>query len=262
MNDKFWIDFLPLYAVFLLSIVYTLSAIFAGMKVSGLESNSGYKKTRGQMASVVGATLALLAFVLAFTFNMAANRFDDRKQLLLSEVNAIETAYLRSGLLPQTYTIETRKLLREYVDLRVLAVTQIDKLEEAVLRSEEIQKKLWAVAEKMYAQPQVPSGGRLYIRSLNEVFDLHTKRVVVALQTRIPETIWIGLYVVAALAMATVGYQFGQTSRIPGPISLVLAMAFSSVLTLIADLDRAGGGTVMVDQRPMIQLQQKLLATP
>jgi len=39
-------------------------------------------------------------------------------------------------------------------------------------------------------------------------------------------------------------------------------MAFSSVLTLIADLDRAGGGTVLVDQRPIIQLQQKLHASP
>jgi len=38
-------------------------------------------------------------------------------------------------------------------------------------------------------------------------------------------------------------------------------MAFSSVLTLIADLDRAGGGTVLVDQRPIIQLQQKLHAS-
>jgi hypothetical protein len=262
MNDKMWIDFLPLYAVFLLSVVYTLSAIFVGMKLSGFESKSGYEKTRGQMASVVGATLALLAFVLAFTFNMAANRFDARKQLLLSEVNAIETAYLRSGLLPQTYTIETRKLLREYVDLRVLAATQIDKIDEAILRSEEIQKKLWAVAEKMYAQPQLPAGRSLYIRSLNDIFDLHTKRVVVALQTRIPETIWIGLYVIAALAMVTVGYQFGKTRRIPGPISLILAMAFSSVLTLIADLDRAGSGTVLVNQRPIIQLQQKLHALP
>ena len=262
MNNTIWIDHLPLYAIFLLTVLFTLSAIFAGMKLSGFESKSGYEKTRGQMSSVVGATLALLAFVLAFTFNMAANRFDARKQLLLSEVNAIETAYLRSGLLPQPYTIEARKLLREYVDLRVVAATQTDKIEEVIRRSGEIHQQLWMLTEKMFAQPELPAGRSLFVRSLNEVFDLHTKRVVVALQTRIPETIWMGLYAVAALAMVTVGYQFGVTRKIPGPISVILAMTFSSVLTLIADLDRAATGTVQVDQRPIIQLQQKLISSP
>jgi len=72
----------------------------------------------------------------------------------------------------------------------------------------------------------------------------------------------MGLYAIAALAMVTVGYQFGRTRKIPGPISVILAMAFSSVLTIIADLDRAATGTVLVDQRPLIELQKKISSSP
>jgi hypothetical protein len=46
---------------------------------------------------VVGATLGFLAFLLAFTFNMAANRYDTRKGLLVEEQNAINATYRRSG---------------------------------------------------------------------------------------------------------------------------------------------------------------------
>ena len=52
------------------------------------------------MGAMVRATLGLLAFILAFTFGLAAARFDTRRQVLLDEANAIGTTYLRAGMLP------------------------------------------------------------------------------------------------------------------------------------------------------------------
>lgn len=68
---------------------------------------------------VVGATLELLPFVLAFTFNMASNRYNARKQPLLDEVNAIGTAYLRADLIAQPFRDQAKALLRRYVDPHV-----------------------------------------------------------------------------------------------------------------------------------------------
>jgi hypothetical protein len=48
---------------------------------------------------MVAATLALLAF----TFGMAASRFDVRRGLVIDEANAIGTTYLRAGLLPEPF---------------------------------------------------------------------------------------------------------------------------------------------------------------
>ena len=71
---------------------------------------------------MVAAVLALLAFLLTFTFGMAASRFEARRQVLLDEANAIGTAYLRAALLSDPQRAEIRKLLREYVDVRLEAV--------------------------------------------------------------------------------------------------------------------------------------------
>lgn len=38
--------------------------------------------------------------MLAFTFGLAASRFDARRQIVVEEANAMATTYLRAGLLP------------------------------------------------------------------------------------------------------------------------------------------------------------------
>jgi hypothetical protein len=45
-------------------------------------------------------------------------------------------------------------------------------------------------------------------------------------------------------------------------VNVLLATAFSAVILLIADLDRAAEGTVMVGQEPLLKLQQRLDAQP
>jgi hypothetical protein len=70
---------------------------------------------------LVGATLGLLAFILAFTFGLAAARFDTRRQVVLDEADAIGTTYLRAGMLPERRE-EIRTLLRNYVNTRLEAV--------------------------------------------------------------------------------------------------------------------------------------------
>jgi hypothetical protein len=70
---------------------------------------------------MVGATLGLLAFILAFTFGLAAARFGARREALLDEANAIGTTYSRAGMLPDRGE-EVRRLLRDYVAARLEAV--------------------------------------------------------------------------------------------------------------------------------------------
>ena len=90
------------------------------------------------------------------------------------------------------------------------------------------------------------------------VRELHGKRVTVGLQFRIPGTIWLGLYAVSGLAMIAVGYQFGQSRQRQLLFGFILAAAFSSVIGLIADLDRSAEGTIKVDQQPVKDLYEQL----
>lgn len=255
-------DRLPLFAVFILTVAFVLLAIEIGMRLGAIGSRRPAGKGAETVGSVVASTLGLLAFILAFTFSMTASRFDARKQLLLDEVNAIGTAYLRAGLLPQPYQTEERRLLREYVDVRASLARAPGTLAEAMARSEAIQDLMWSQVEQMTARNLTSVAQGLFIQSLNDVIDLHGKRVIVGLQHRIPGTIWLGLYGVAALAMVVVGYEFGQSRQRQLALSALLALAFSAVILLIADLDRAGAGSVQVSQQPVLDLQQKLHASP
>src|SRR5512132_3431561 len=60
------------------------------------------QKGAGSMAgltTVEGAVFALIGLLLAFTISGALQRFDDRRQLVIQEANAVSTAYDRLGLL-------------------------------------------------------------------------------------------------------------------------------------------------------------------
>ena len=49
---------------------------------------------------ILAATLTLRALIIGFSFSMATNRYDQRKNFEEGEANAIGTAVLRADLLP------------------------------------------------------------------------------------------------------------------------------------------------------------------
>jgi hypothetical protein len=253
-----WFQQLPLAAVFFLSVVIVLASLGIGYgvglrRLKGTASHDG-----GPIGSIVGALLGLLAFILAFTFGISASRFDTRKQLLLNEVNAIGTAVLRADLLPEPHATESKRLLRTYVDIRVAHARRVKDIATAIAESEAVQRELWVHAIQLARTDFNTPLGALFVDALNTMFDLHTSRLTVAVQYRIPTRIWLGLLSVTVLAMIAVGYQFGLTGRRNLLIAAVLALAFSSVVLLIADLDRATEGALQVSQEPMLKLQEAL----
>ncbi len=203
--------------------------------------------------------IGLLAFILAFTFSLTSSRYETRKQLLLDEVNAIGTAVLRTDFLAEIPRTESRKLLKEYVNLRVEAIENPEKLPQALIDSEVLQQRLWSQAIANANRTQEAELVALYVESLNEVIDLHSKRVVVGLQYRIPQSIWFLLYFITIQAMLAVGYEFGLSGSVSFLGSLLLALMFSAVLLIIRDLDRSSQSSLLkLSQKPMIELQQKL----
>jgi hypothetical protein len=213
------------------------------------------------VGTIVAAVLGLLAFLLAFTFQMAASRFESRRLAVLEEANAIHTAYLRTGLLPEPQRTETARLLREYVDLRVRAVAEAN-LAEGIARSEELQERLWVEAVKAAQNKDgTPALTSLFIQSLNGTIELHAKRVLLGIRSRIPLSIWVSLFCLALLTMAAVGYHAGLSSTRRSIAMLGMVVAFAAVLFLIADLDRPGEGFLSVSQQAMVDLQRLMHAS-
>ena len=254
-----FIDYLPLWCLFLATAAVALLSIEAGFRLGRYRSTFAEPEKETAAGTIAGATLGLLAFLLAFTFGMASSRYEVRRQVFLSEVTAIGTTYLRTDLLPEPYRSESRDLLREYVDLRREDLHP-ENIAQALRRAEALQGRLWsrAAAAGKAAPGSIVAG--LYIQSLNEVIDLQTKRVAAVLRSRVPGVIWIVLYAITILSMAATGYHSGLSSaRRPLDIP-ILALVFAAVMFLIADLDRPREGMIRVDQQSMVELRNSMEA--
>jgi hypothetical protein len=256
MQSRDLLDFLPLWGLFLFTFLLVLLSIEGGFRLGRYRSSRADPEKEESVGTLVGATLGLLAFLMAFTFGMAASRYDTRRHVLLDEVNAIGTAYLRAELLAEPHRTEVRALLRQYVDARVESAYP-GHLEQMVHRSEELQDRLWshAVAAGRKAPNSIVVG--LFIQALNEVIDLHTKRIQAGVRSRVPPSIWMVLYVITVLGMAEMGYHAGLTGARSMTIP-ALALVFAAVMMLIADLDRPGEGLIQVSQQAMIDLQKSM----
>ena len=251
---------IPLWLLYLMTVAVVVLAVAGGFRIGSLVQQHGNSEKEVPIGSIVGATLGLLAFVLAFTFSIASSRFDARKQLVLDEVNSIGTTFLRTDFLPEPQRSLSRKLLKHYVDIRTEAVVQIQKLPQALIDSEALHGQLWAQLNDIVTRNHDSVLLGLYAQSLNEMIDFHTKRVTVALQYRIPMPIWLALYFVTILTMVATGYQFGVSGKSSLMIIMVMALSFSAIILLVADLDRPLEGGLKVSQEPMIELQQKFSA--
>ena len=214
------------------------------------------KEATVSLGPMVGGLMGMLAFVLSITFSMTASQHDLRKQYVLLEANAIGAAYLRADLLDEPVTSDVKQLLREYVNIRLQAVNGGD-LGALMARSVEIHGLLWSkVLPVSRAAPSANTS--LNIQSINEVIDMHEKRVNAALHNRIPTIIWRALLAITALAMITMGTQVGLTGKRRLVAVIPMLMAFAVLVTLVADLDHPQKGSVKVGQYAMLDLQRSM----
>jgi hypothetical protein len=255
MNTKF---FLEIAGMFFIPLLIVLVPIFIGQRYGQYRSKNSAEMQQTPVGAVVGAAFGLLAFMLAFTFQIAANRYDARKALLLDEVTNIRTAYLRAGLIPEPYRAETRKLLVEYVDLRVELSKDQSKLGTAMTRSQQILDRFWNYSEKLGELDRSSENYALYISSVNDLIDNYNQRITMTLEYRIPAAILWVLFLIAFLSMLALGYQFGISGKGSFRINLLLGIVFAIVMFLIISLDRPETGIAKLNQKPMFTLQHQL----
>ena len=250
------LDALPIWAVYLLTVGVGLVAVEVGFYVGrSWHKRSGYEKSEG-VGALVGATLALFAFLLVFIIGAASNRFDNRRELVLVEGNALGTLYLRAGYLDEPDQTDIRNWLREYVDIRLDAAANPTHIPEARARSEAIHSEMWSRAEALARARPDSVMVALFIEALNAVIDVHESRIV-AVFNRIPVNIWRAIFFVALITLFMVGFNHGLSETQNFVAQLALILVFAVVIVLITDLDRPGEGFLRVSQQALSDLQQQ-----
>jgi hypothetical protein len=253
-------SFLEIAGMFLIPLLSVLIPILIGEQYGIYRSRKVPARKDLPVGSIVSAALGLVGFMLAFTFQIAASRFDSRKVALFEDVTVIRTAYLRAGLIPEPYRSDTKRLLAEYVDLRVALSDDNSRLIEIIASTQQILDTLWKYTEALAAQDRSSEVYSLYTTSINDLVDLYNKRLTIGLVYRIPEAILWVLFTITVFSMLAFGYHVGITGKKSFKLNVLLSTIFAIVMFLIFALDRPEIGLTPLIQKPMKTHQQELKA--
>jgi hypothetical protein len=258
-------DLVPIWLLLIATIVIMIAFIEIGFSRGRFAQSNAKKAQTSQVRAIMGAGLGLLAFMLAFTFNTAQTHFEVRMQSLAEEARIARNAYLQADLLAEPRRTQAKELLRDYTGLRsnrqkFTGPDVAASLKELIQESEQIQQQLWILATHSYVNRSddqfVVEDNGLFMSSVLALSDIHYTRVHSAIMNRIPLTIWMTLYFMAALSMIIMGYQAGLTGRRSPLATLTLAVAFSAVITLITDLDRPVMSLFEIDLQLLAELHE------
>jgi len=238
--------------VFGLSLVVLWGAVQVGVR-----SAHRLEDVREDFGIVVTATLTLLSLILGFTFSMAVGRYDQRKLYEEEEANAIGTEYVRADLLPSSDAENVRRLLREYLDLRILYYQTRDRtaLRQIDTSTGQLQKQLWA-AVRTASAPQQTLLVALAVSGMNDVLNSQSYTQAAWLN-RIPPAAWALVAIISLAANGMVGALW-RRGRPMGLLSGTLPVIVSLSLVLIADIDSPRGGLIAVRPVGLISLAASL----
>lgn len=246
----------PVGYLIIVVIIVTLLFIELGYRIG----KKIYLKTALEkdsvVSSVAGYVLALLAFIMAFTFGIVSSRYDTKKALVREEANAIRTVWFRSDFLPDSDRVATKKLLIEYVDTRILGIESKDEasIKQSLARCEEIQQLLWKMAVVNGYRNLNSDVGALYIESLNDMINIHITRVIVSFYSRVPTGIWFILMIMVIIGMMLVGYMTATAGSKRSWAFVFLTISFSLVIGMVYTMDKLYSPFTPISQFAMEQL--------
>ncbi|MEP6651455.1 MAG: hypothetical protein ABJA74_16310 [Lapillicoccus sp.] len=212
---------------------------------------------------IQAAMLGFMALVLAFGLSLAVGRYENRRVAVVNEANALSAAYLRAQTLSEPNRTRSLELLRQLTDTSIAIAQTVPgspEQNEAIARSGQTQRALWAQAGQAVISEPTATASRLYLESLNDAFDSHSSRVF-GLGDRVPWEILVLEIVGSAIALALLALHLGTLGRGPA-IALLAAVLVAGTLFITFDLDRPVRGLISVSADPLTQLRSSMADPP
>ncbi len=258
-----WMSRQSIVGVAMIVLASMLLAAFAGHFIRQLSrrlSPEHEESEHNQENYLVGSMLGLLALLLAFSFSIAVNRYEERRLLVVQEANAIGTSYLRAQMLDEPHRGRLSRLLIQYTDNRVaLGTAGRDELPNQLAVNDKLLTDIWAAVTAARDSAHAHGISVPILTTFNEVIDLDTERKV-ARKVRVPGPILVLLYGFLVLTAAVLGFVLEERRAWFG--ASVLFLLLSLYVSIIADLNRPASGSIQESQEPMLMLQQSLRAQP
>jgi hypothetical protein len=200
-------------------------------------------------STVLAAVFGLFAFLLAFTFSMSGSRYENRRQSIIMEANAIGTAVLRADLYPTDERMALRKDLKTYTQARIEYMNSgRDKMAMArgKANSQNAARLIWQRVTDNAKKAGSIFPANLIIPALNDMFDSGSTNDF-AEKLRVPDSIVILLFALCLVCAFFVGYHSSHKGRFDWVIATGFCLLSALVIFITLDLDRPRAGFIQLN---------------
>ena len=257
------LDQIPLALVMVAATLIQVAAIEIGFRIGAAPGGKPNKAQMAQVRAIMGASLGLLAFMLAFSFNSAQQHYEERVRAYMLEISAIDSAFRGADLLDDANRRLAQDMLVEFTDLRVQTLQVVSRKEmpemvEMIRESERLHDRLWSLAERAMEGAGEGEDTGIFAQSILAMISAHDARLQAVFFNRVSPIIWFTLASMALLSMVVTGYQAGLTRTRSQLATWTLAIAFAAVMTLITDLDRPRMSLFSMNQGLMLEMSNRM----
>lgn len=238
-------------------VLLMAASLEAGFRLGRRAAAGGEPAGGGPTGAVLGATLGLLGLLLSFSFGGAAMRFIERQDLVVTEANAIGTAYLRADQLDESSRTALRAALKRYIGHRIQASQRLG-LGLALEDQREIARfheEIWAAASRGVAAR--PEAMLAVLTPVNELIDLHATRYAAG-RKHLPLLVLGLLVACSAISMVGIGYGCGLAGRRSLVMTGALVLLIAAALWITIDLDHPRAGLLRISDGPLLELQASI----
>ncbi len=204
--------------------------------------------------ATLGAILALLGLLLAFSFGNALGISSERKSAMVDEAAALGTAFLRADYLPEPGRTDLQKSIYEYAQTRILPgdgqINSVAKAHAFIDRTLQAQAVLWPLTLEATKDP-VPAPIKTFVAgAMNDAIDAHLYRVK-TLSNPVSDITQSMLLAAALISLFLLGNRAGMVGRSLTWRTFVFSGFLFVVMGTIIDTQRGGEGFVRIDDTPL-----------
>jgi hypothetical protein len=208
------------------------------MEKEGVSSMSG-------LPTIEGAVFALTGLLLAFTISGALQRFDERRQLIVQEANAISTAYDRLALF-QGNARDLQARLKDYTKARI----ELYRIPENFswwqrtehwapgqqLKIRELKDWLWDGTVAACPQANYPPACSLALSALSSVFEVSRLQEGAA-EKHPPQIVYIMLFGLGLGGSLLAGFAMAPAGKRSGIHMVMFAATLAITLYVVTDME-------------------------
>jgi hypothetical protein len=235
-------------AIALAFFVAMLILLEVGRRLGAKQLEQVGPDSRAGVGASDAAVYGLFALLIGFSFSHATTRFDHRRELVATQVNAIGTAWERIDALPDTAQPPLRDGFRRYFDALIASYDQPGSISEGLVEPPAMaraHKEVWKASVKATLAPGGDPARMLLLPALNDMFGVVEEE---RLARRIhPPAVIFAMLGIASLAVAVfAGYGIASKSARNRVYMIGVAASIAIAMYVIIELEYPRLGLIRV----------------